>query len=386
MRKRSLGFTIVELLVVIVVIGILAAITIVSYSGITYKARVISVKSDISNSSLKLESYRVEYGTYPTAMDVNYCPTSPTVNPGYCLKASSGNAFVYNEMGSFGLTSYNNDIYYRITNNSPQVACAPGFIIVPGSVTYGTSYFCVMKYEAKNNGSNVAVSKKDSLPWVDTRQTSARTTSAAVCSGCHLITEAEWLTIAQNVLSVASNWSSGIVGSGYIFSGNNDGVPGVALAASTDDDGYAGTGNFSGQTTTTNFMVGNTQRRTLTLSNGEVIWDLSGNVFDWTDGQATNGKPGINGGGFAYKDWSELTNVGPLTPNPFPSATLIAGASSWTISNGVGGVYTSSDDTSLKGFLRGGHDSSNDLAGVLYLNLSNAPSDYGSSSGFRVAK
>ncbi|PIZ60082.1 hypothetical protein COY18_01845, partial [Candidatus Saccharibacteria bacterium CG_4_10_14_0_2_um_filter_41_11] len=37
-RKKERGFTIVELLVVIVVIGILAAITIVSYTGITAKA------------------------------------------------------------------------------------------------------------------------------------------------------------------------------------------------------------------------------------------------------------------------------------------------------------------------------------------------------------
>jgi general secretion pathway protein G len=37
-KTNQLGFTIVELLVVIVVIGILAAITIVSYTGITAKA------------------------------------------------------------------------------------------------------------------------------------------------------------------------------------------------------------------------------------------------------------------------------------------------------------------------------------------------------------
>ena len=41
------AFTIVELLVVIVVIGILASITIVSYRGITTKAAEASLQSDL---------------------------------------------------------------------------------------------------------------------------------------------------------------------------------------------------------------------------------------------------------------------------------------------------------------------------------------------------
>lgn len=45
--KRS-GFTIVELLVVIVVIGILASITVVSYSGVTVRSQKAKVIADIS--------------------------------------------------------------------------------------------------------------------------------------------------------------------------------------------------------------------------------------------------------------------------------------------------------------------------------------------------
>ena len=63
--KRN-GFTIVELLVVIVVIGILAAITIVSYSGITQRANEAVLQSDLDNASKILKMYQVDYGSFPT--------------------------------------------------------------------------------------------------------------------------------------------------------------------------------------------------------------------------------------------------------------------------------------------------------------------------------
>lgn len=51
MLKKSHGFTIVELLIVIVVIGILAAITIVSFSGIQDRAHDVRRKSDLATIS-----------------------------------------------------------------------------------------------------------------------------------------------------------------------------------------------------------------------------------------------------------------------------------------------------------------------------------------------
>lgn len=64
-KNKNSGFTIVELLVVIVVIGILAAISIVSYSGITARARDTQRQSDLSHIQEALELFKIDKGGYP---------------------------------------------------------------------------------------------------------------------------------------------------------------------------------------------------------------------------------------------------------------------------------------------------------------------------------
>ena len=58
-HKRQ-GFTIVELLIVVVVIAILAAITIVAYNGITQRAKDSSAQSASSQASRKISAYAVD--------------------------------------------------------------------------------------------------------------------------------------------------------------------------------------------------------------------------------------------------------------------------------------------------------------------------------------
>lgn len=73
MRKniRSNGFTIVELLVVIIVISILASIVIVVYNNAQGRARDATRKADVLNIAKALELYYDDNGSYPAASGTN---------------------------------------------------------------------------------------------------------------------------------------------------------------------------------------------------------------------------------------------------------------------------------------------------------------------------
>ena len=64
-EMRNRGFTLVELLVVIVVIAILAAVSVVAYSGIQNRAHDAVVRSDASSITRSLELARLTLGHYP---------------------------------------------------------------------------------------------------------------------------------------------------------------------------------------------------------------------------------------------------------------------------------------------------------------------------------
>jgi prepilin-type N-terminal cleavage/methylation domain-containing protein len=61
-QNKQRGFTIVELLIVIVVIGILAAITIVAYNGVSQRSRDASRAQDIEGIKKALLLYQTDHG------------------------------------------------------------------------------------------------------------------------------------------------------------------------------------------------------------------------------------------------------------------------------------------------------------------------------------
>ena len=100
---RKSGFTVVELLIVIVVIAILAAITVVAYNGIQNRASESAVQSDITQLAKQIKMYEAEYGEYPAGGSppgnrtfvISFRPTRQaynlsTVNLYYCQGNKGG--------------------------------------------------------------------------------------------------------------------------------------------------------------------------------------------------------------------------------------------------------------------------------------------------------
>lgn len=135
-KKR--GFTIVELLIVIVVIGILAAITIVAFNGVQGRAHDAAVSNDLKSAATLMEMYRTTEGAYPAsaggmdainegrkititksayAMDQNnnvvVCVAADTF--GFAARSKSGKAFMITN--TTGLSDYTNSWQGSLANN-----------------------------------------------------------------------------------------------------------------------------------------------------------------------------------------------------------------------------------------------------------------------------
>jgi formylglycine-generating enzyme required for sulfatase activity len=229
-----------------------------------------------------------------------------------------------------------------------------------------------MQYEAKikdqDNG-NIAYnpsyepeSRPGGTPWVNITQPNAKNECQSI--GAHLITEDEWLTIVRNIELQPTNWSSGQIGSGYIPRGNSN------SSAAMD-----GTNPLSG-----------INQRNLVLSNGAIIWDIAGNVWEWTDATILGRDQPTGSSTPQTFGWYEYSNL--LTYGVLPPERLLPLNPSWNANQGYGQIYSSGapNNSNTYVFLRGGLWPNGAYAGVLALTLYHGTSYALPSVGFRCAR
>lgn len=81
-HTASVGFTLIEVLVVIVILGVLAAVVVPKVMGRPDEARVIAAKQDVNSLVQALKMYRLDNQRYPSAeQGLNALVSKPTVGP-----------------------------------------------------------------------------------------------------------------------------------------------------------------------------------------------------------------------------------------------------------------------------------------------------------------
>jgi len=311
--------------------------------------------------------------------------------------------------------------------------CPSGYIWVPGSGKYGTlPGFCVMKYEARSNAGVPYSTDPTVVPWVSISQETSRAECLSLGEGYHLISEAEWLTIAENIavteindidttaglqlatgmtddeswyesnatMAVTSTVAADPVTTGCDLDLSLEHADNAYATSSCEVRGDNANGNYSDAAkgfqatdqawdgTYTSGGSNDAQLRTHILSNGNVIWDFSGNVWEWVDellNEQDNPTDGTEAGdGSAeWEDWNTTYNlIGPIANSRPPD-------DGWTSSNGIGKIYTWGQDetgTTLYAPLRGGRWANTSNAGVFALHLINTPTLTYTYLGFRCVR
>ena len=145
MNKTISGFTIIELLIVVVVIAILAALSIVAYTGIQNRANNSAVQNDLAAASKALELYKIDNGEYPdnTTKLSTMIATAPLKASRQAYKTGTTYNYAYcSTPTTYGLAAQSkSEVAYYITNSSaaPQVFTAWGGTIAPICTGLGIS-------------------------------------------------------------------------------------------------------------------------------------------------------------------------------------------------------------------------------------------------------
>jgi prepilin-type N-terminal cleavage/methylation domain-containing protein len=361
------GFTIVELLIVIVVIGILASITIVAYSGVQQQARVVVLKNDMSTAATTLELTKVQEGTYPTsqlAADAELKPSPGTVYQ-YTYTAAES---------SYCLTGTNSGVAYMITTANPTLTAG----VCPGHTA------------PSGGGSNPPAATVPSAP------------TAVSASGGNAQAAVSWTLSSSDGGSTVSSYvvtaspgsftaTAGPAATTAVVTGLSNGTSYTFTVKATNAIGS------SPASTISNAVIPDAPSTPVTKT-ADQVWTPQ-QVYDWnpnwsnvtyTPPNGSFGAEAINLSGVSYR-WKHYNDVWPVDvsvarPSPTQLASLETTAQSWGASaswgTGINGYFAVSGGQGIAQVFRNGYwiivadtmsSSAGDISQIVNAVVSNFP-------------
>jgi hypothetical protein len=221
------------------------------------------------------------------------------------------------------------------------------FVKMPGAKLRSGRYvppFEVGKYAcAKVDGLAAVTADGEPWNWINYRGAIA----ACEAAGFHLITESQWLSLAQNIAKQDANWTGGKVGKGNLYQGIR--------------------GSIVSQPQPGTFEPLPGERRWFVLSTGERIYDVAGNIYSWVFDDIQGDACGL------------LANrIAPTSP----TATT---APFEALQRGVGFYPAVTRNLPGKAVVRGGAVNVGDACGIFHWNFAD-PEQGGMAAGFRASR
>lgn len=113
-HRRAAGFSLIELLLVLVILGVLVGIVVTKFTGRSEQARIVAARADLSAIETALDAFEIDNGRFPTSAEgLETLLAAPAEMPnwrGPYLKKLPidpwGGSYLYEQPGRFNTTGF----------------------------------------------------------------------------------------------------------------------------------------------------------------------------------------------------------------------------------------------------------------------------------------
>ncbi|HEY8886267.1 MAG TPA: type II secretion system protein [Candidatus Microsaccharimonas sp.] len=257
-RKQRKGFTIVELLIVIVVIGILAAIVIVGYGAVVNNANDTSVKADLQKMDDTFKQFALDNdGVFPASVADLTTLSSIKLNPNSYATTNSANIYLCTNStsGEYALIAMSKSGNRFVVKSERGISQYKGNIVWNATTSnYATTCADIDPTYTSPAGNPAGMIGSAFLPWtgVTTQQQyitntitnpsleSNTLTGITAYYSAPLSVDTTKAAFGTSSLKIVTNNANAATPQGGIFSGDNSAVPGATYTCSVSVFGPTG--------------------------------------------------------------------------------------------------------------------------------------------------